>query len=54
MNKDEYLHKIRELIRAEIAAYAESVEEDESGYRGCSNKEEKNAEKIFQELRMME
>ena len=53
MTKDEYLHKIRELIQAEIAAYAEAIEKDEDGYRGCSNKEQKNADKVFQELRMM-
>ena len=51
--KELFIYKLRELIQAEIASNAEATEEDENGYRGCSNRESRNADKVFNELLLM-
>jgi len=44
---------IREWIQAEIKARLEAIEEDSDGYRGCSNHEQKEADRLFNEIKKM-
>lgn len=50
---EELLLKLRELIRAEVAAGIASTVEDESGYRGDNHAECRIADRVFQELLAM-
>lgn len=47
------LEALKEWVQAEIEAGLESIEEDEAGYRGCSNHEKQNANSCFEKLSRM-
>ena len=49
MNRQQ-LEALREWVKSEIAANDEANEEDESGYRGCSNYEQQHADSCFDNL----
>jgi hypothetical protein len=52
MTKDT-IRKLRELIRAEVAAGIADSVEDEAGYTGSGHAERKHADRVFSEFLQM-